>query len=136
MSVRFTVSVHLALTADLTADPSTWTWDEDITTYVMTREGGITIRRGRLNEQVQAQPSTCTMLLNNRDGRFSRLNPSSTYYGRLRKGTPIRVRINPGGGLVTRFVGFVSEWPVEWDQSETDFWVRLRADGVLRRVGQ
>lgn len=135
MTVRFPIDVYLALGADITADPSTWSWTTDITSYVHVREGGIRITRGRQNEQSQSQPSSCTLLLNNRDGRFSRLNPLGAYYGQLTKNTPIRVRANPGGGLVTRFVGFVSEWPVRWDKSGNDVWVSVRADGVMRRLG-
>ena len=134
--MTFALDVYLALGADITADPSTWTWNTDITSYVYRRDGGIVITRGRQNEQTQSEPSYCTLQLNNRDGRFSRLNPTGAYYGSLTKNTPIRVRANPGGGLVTRFVGFVSEWPVRWDKSGNDFWVPIRADGVLRRIGQ
>ena len=136
MTVRFDIEVSLALGADITADPSTWSWT-DITGYCMVREGGVTITRGRSDWQTSAQPSHCTLLLNNADGRFSRLNPGGAYYGQLSKNTPLRVRAcAAGGSLTTRFVGYVSEWPVRWDESESHYWVPVRADGVLRRLGQ
>lgn len=136
MSVRFEVTVELALGADITADPSTWSWSEDITAYTYVRDGGVRIARGRLNEQSQAQPSSCTLLLNNGDGRFSRLNPLGAYYGQLTKNTPLRIQVDSGSGAVTRFVGFVSQWPKRWEKSGNDFWVPVRADGVMRRLGQ
>lgn len=136
MSLRFTVEVSLALGADITADPATWVWT-DITSKCLVREGGVSIRRGRPDWQTSATPATCEVLVNNSDGRFSRLNPSGTYFGQLTKNTPLRVRACAvGGSLTTRFVGFVSEWPPRWEPSEQHFWVPIRADGVLRRLGQ
>src|SRR5690349_17262446 len=60
------------------------TW-EDITSYVMTRDGSgnIGISRGQPNQGTQTDPGRCTMQLNNRDARFSQRNPLSPYYGRL-----------------------------------------------------
>lgn len=135
MAIRFPLKTEIALAADLTADPATWAWT-DISAYCYVRGGGFASRRGRGDWQSQTPPSSFTLLLNNRDGRFSRLNPMGPYYGQLRKNTPARVSANPGSGYVVRATGFVSEWPVEWDLSETDFTVPVRADGVLRRLQQ
>lgn len=134
MSVPFPIRVDLALDADLTADPSTWVWNTDISDRVLADEG-VAVHRGRSDWQSQAL-SWCTLALNNSDGRFTRLNPSGIYYGRLRKNTPLRVSIDAGAGYVVRFTGFVSQWPVSWDSSEAVFKVQVRADGVLRRLGQ
>jgi len=137
MTIRFDIEVYLALGADISADPSTWTWNTDITDYCMVREGGVSIRRGRGDWLSTPSPATCQLLVNNSDGRFSRLNPLGAYYGQLRKNTPLRVRACvTGGSLETRFVGYVSEFPPRWEPSETHYWVSLRADGVLRRLGQ
>lgn len=133
---RFDVEVSLALGADITADPDTWAWT-DITDYTMVRDGGVKIRRGRFDRQSTVSPMTCELLLNNADGRFSRLNPTGAYYGQLSKNTPVRVQACATGGTpVTRFVGFAAEWPPTWDPSERHHWVPVRADGVLRRVGR
>lgn len=70
----------------------TWT---DITSYVYYR-GMINIGRGRSDESSQAQPSTCQMTLNNRDGRFSPRNPEGPYYGSIGRNTPLRVSVNGG----------------------------------------
>lgn len=137
MTRKFDVEVYLALGADLTADPTTWTWTTDITSYAMVRDGGVTIRRGRANWQTVVPPSSCNILLNNADGRFSRLNPTGPYYGSLTKNTPLRIRAREvGGSYSTRFVGYVSEWPSKWDPAEKHFWVPVQADGIMRRLGQ
>jgi hypothetical protein len=135
MAVRFPIRTELALGADPNADPSTWSWTTDISDRCYVR-GGFSHRRGRADWLSQAQPSGFSLLLNNRDGRFSRLNPTGPYYGQLAKNTPVRVSIDPGSGYVVRATGFVSEWPTEWDVSGADAWVDVRADGVLRRLGQ
>lgn len=132
------IEVKLELSADLTADPTGYTFATDITSYTFDRDGNssIVIQRGRQDEMSQSQPSSCTLTANNRDGRFSPRNPVGAYYPGLRRNTPIRVRVNPGSGLTTRYVGFVSEWPPRWDPAEKDHNVPVRADGVLRRLQQ
>ena len=136
MTVRFPIRVQLALDADLSADPSTWPTPEDISTRCYVREGGIELQRGRTDWQVNAQPGWLTALLNNRDGRFSRLNPLGAYFGRLRRNVPIIVAVDPGTGYVTRGTAFLSDLPVAWDKGGNDYWVRVRADDALRRVSQ
>ncbi|KUH38380.1 MULTISPECIES: LamG-like jellyroll fold domain-containing protein [Streptomyces] len=90
----------------------TWT---DITSYVDVAESGVSITRGSSDEVADIQPSTCTLLLNNQDGRFSPGLASSPYYPYVRKGTPIRVRVLTGGIVLhTRFYGTVNEWPTRW----------------------
>jgi len=70
----------------------TWT---DITSYVRYSDR-ISIRRGRSAEASQASTSTCTMTLDNRDGRFSPRNPTGAYYGQIGRNTPIRVSVDGG----------------------------------------
>lgn len=69
-----------------------WT---NISSYVYA-EDGITITRGRQDEQASLEPSTCSLTLNNRDGRFSPRNPTGAYYGKIGRNTPIRVSVNLG----------------------------------------
>lgn len=71
------------------ADPSTWAW-EDISTYA---RGAFAIKRGRADEESRPTPSTLSIRLNNVDGRFSRLNPTSPYFGLLALNTPIRASL-------------------------------------------
>jgi len=93
-------------------DPAAITWTE-ITQYVDVNEVGVSINRGASDERADIQVGTCTLLLDNSDGRFSPGLASSPYYPNVRKGTPIRVRVlttdknlmsNPG------FESGVSEW--------------------------
>lgn len=69
-----------------------WT---DISNYVYV-EDGITISRGRQDEQSSVEPSTCHLTLNNRDGRFSPRNPAGAFYGQLGRNTQLRVGVNLG----------------------------------------
>lgn len=70
----------------------TWT---DITSYTYTRSP-ITITRGRSDESSTAEPSRCSLMLNNQDGRFSPRNPVGPYYGLIGRNTPIRVSTRTG----------------------------------------
>ncbi|MDG4531601.1 hypothetical protein [Streptomyces sp. AV19] len=111
----------------------------DITSLVMVRDGSdrITITRGQRDEAGRTEQSTCRLTLNNRDGRFSPRNPTSPYYGKLGRNTPLRVSVpGPTGGKMYRFWGEVSEWPQRWDITGTDVWVEAEATGILRRLAQ
>ncbi|MCP3817837.1 hypothetical protein NLX86_06705 [Streptomyces sp. A3M-1-3] len=55
----------------------------------------ISIERGRKDEGQRTDPSKCGFTLNNRDGRFSPLNPMSPYYGLIGRNTPLRFSV-PG----------------------------------------
>ncbi|MFE6683922.1 carbohydrate binding domain-containing protein [Streptomyces sp. NPDC057729] len=68
-----------------------WT---DITRDLYTREP-IQITHGTASEGAQADPASCSLLLNNKSGRYSPRNPLSPYYGKLGRNTPVRVTV-PG----------------------------------------
>lgn len=73
-----------------------WT---NITPYLYQRDGEqapVKISRGKPDEATQANPSTCSFELNNRDGRFSPRNPMSPYFGLLNQNTPVRVSVPAG----------------------------------------
>jgi hypothetical protein len=53
----------------------------------------IDISRGRRNEASRVDPGSCTLTLNNDDGRYSPRNPTSPYYGQLTRNTPLRVSV-------------------------------------------
>lgn len=106
----------------------------DITDYVMC-DGGLTITRGRRDEQTQTAPSRAVLRLRNVDRRFSPRNVTGPYYPYLTRNVKVRISVNPGSGMSTRFTGFVSQWPPRWSV-ETDRSVRIEADGVLRRLGR
>jgi hypothetical protein len=93
MAVRFTSFVELALGADLTAAPSSWSWT-DITDYVH-HPDGIAITRGRGDQLSQAPPASCSLTLQNQDGRFTPRNPTGAWYGTIGRNTPLRVLVRP-----------------------------------------
>jgi hypothetical protein len=101
----------------------------------------IKIYRGRRDEQTQATAAYCMLTLDNTDGRFSPRNTAGRYFGKFGRNTKLRVSVDPGSGFSTRFTGYVSEWPPRWDAGSNssavaDRWVEIRADGILRRLGQ
>lgn len=136
MAVRFDVLVEIALSADLTADPSTWVWT-DITQYVHL-ETRIVVSRGRRDWYSQTPPAKCTLTLHNDGGRFVPRNPLGAYYGQINLNTPLRVSVGPAGGsLSVQFTGHVDEWPTIWsDASLNQSLAPITCSGLLRRIQQ
>jgi hypothetical protein len=104
----------------------------------------IHISRGMPNEASRSDPAVVTLRLNNGTsnvesgvvGRYSPKNPRSDLFGLIGRGTPVKVEAGlVGGGLTTRVVGEVVQWPARWDVSERDLWVDLEVSGILRRLG-
>lgn len=111
----------------------------DVTSYVMVRDesGNLAITRGRTDEGSTTEQSTCTMTLNNRDGRWSPRNPMGVYYGVIGRNTAVRVSVPNGlGGKSYRFQGEISLWPQAWDTTGTDVYSEIEASGILRRLSQ
>ena len=108
----------------------------DITSYVMTRDGGqkITISRGQSDEGASVERSSCSFQLNNRDGRFSPRNPTGPYYGKIGRNSTLRVSVPDNTYKNYRFWGEVTKWPQEWDLTGSDFWVNVEAYGPLSRL--
>ncbi|MBC3989328.1 carbohydrate binding domain-containing protein [Streptomyces sp. AC563] len=100
--------VEVAFGYAVTAASQVWT---DITRYVdVGPRGGVRITRGASDELGEVQPGTCTLTLNNADGRFTSGRAASPYYPNVRKNVPLRVRTisaqknlltNPGFDEVT-----------------------------------
>jgi len=103
----------------------------DITSDVLTRDD-IVITRGRAEAAQHTDRGTCTLTLNNTNGKYSPRNTRSPYYGKIGRNTPLRVLV----GDSVRFVGEVSSWPPRWDVSGTDLYVPIEASGILRRLQQ
>lgn len=124
--------VEIAPGADLTADPATWSW-VDISQWVRFKSG-ISTTVGRRDQAGTVDPGRATLTIDNRDGRFSRRNPTGPYYGQLTRNTPIRMGVDPGSGMAYRYYGFVNEWPKRWDRSGNDSTVLITCGGILRRL--
>lgn len=86
-------------------------------------ESGISISRGRANEQGRVAAQSCSFTLNNRDGLFSNRNPSSPYFGLLPRNTPVRVIAGAGDTYVkmpTDFAYYIADRPSTPDSANLD----------------
>lgn len=103
--------VETAFGSAPTADDLTWT---DISQYAELSVGSqIRITRGAADELSQSQTGTCSMTLDNSDGRFTAGNATSPYYPYVRPGTPIRVRVATADKNLLynpSFDGGLTEW--------------------------
>jgi hypothetical protein len=106
---------------------ATWT---DVTSYVLTEQGGIKITFGVRTENGTADANTCDLTFKNTDGRFTPRNTAGAYYPYLTRNTPLRVSV----GAVERFRGEVPEWPVRWNENKSFVTVSVQASGILRRL--
>ena len=79
------------LVLGLKAELYTGAWT-DITDYVYQRDP-VKIQLGRQDESSQISPASCSMTLNNRDGRFTTRNPVGAYYGTIGQNTPFRLSV-------------------------------------------
>jgi hypothetical protein len=68
-----------------------WT---DVTEFAYVRDL-INITYGRSDEGTAVDPASCTLTLNNRDGRFSNRNPVSPLFGKIGRNTPMQITV-PG----------------------------------------
>lgn len=130
------LQVQVAWGADVTAAEGTWTWT-DITADVLGRDR-INITLGRSDEASASQPAHLVLTLDNRAGAYS-LGPQSSNYPNVRRGTPIRVRIDPsasGASYSVVMQGYADGWTPSWDATGNQAEVRLDASGILRRLAQ
>ncbi|MEU8379784.1 hypothetical protein [Streptosporangium sp. NPDC048865] len=107
-----------------------WT---DVSAYVRAAEG-ISIRRGRTDEQGEIQPGTMTLTLIN-DGRFTPGLASSPYYPNVKKGRRIRCSVVVGVTTYRRYDGYVNEWPVEWEGGTALSLVNITCTDLFKRLG-
>jgi hypothetical protein len=128
------VKVEIAFNAGYTTPASSRTWT-DVSQWVELADG-IGIDHGRQDERSTADANSLTLTLDNSDGRFTAQRAASPYYPNVKIGRPIRVTATPPGGTAsTRFVGFIDEWPVEWDGTDSYAMARIRATSRLARLG-
>lgn len=91
------LTVEAAFGYAVTDSSPVWT---DITDYVHINTG-VSITRGASDELAEVQAGTCTMTLDNSDGRFTSGRAASPYYPNVKKNTPIRVKVTTAKNLVT-----------------------------------
>lgn len=56
-------------------------------------DSGINISRGQSSEGAQAQPSTCSLVLDNQTGNYSPRKPNGIYFSSIGRNTPLRVSL-------------------------------------------
>lgn len=107
---NFTVRAWLAFDPPSSTSP---TWVE-ITSYV-DQESPISIGGGRADGLSDVNNATCSLTVDNTDGRFSEANKSGPWYGQLHKGNWLRIELTPPSGTVSkRFTGFINNLPNQW----------------------
>lgn len=118
------------VTIEIETESGVWT---DITSDVR-QAVGVTVTRGRSDEQAQAGPQRMGFTLDNRDGRYSPRNPLSNLYGKIGRNTPVRCKIDSGS--YTRFYGDIPGIAPKWNENHADNFIPIDAYGDLRRLGQ
>lgn len=130
------LALEVAWGADLAALQDTWTWT-DITTDLRV-DAGISTTLGRSDESGTSNPAQLAVVLDNSASRYS-LGGRSPNWPNVRRGVPVRLRIDPGDGAGGRvvFFGFADGWVPAWDSlTGRTGTVALSASGVLRRLAQ
>ena len=94
---------------------------------------GVTITRGRTDEQQSVSPGRCTLSLDNSDGRFTPARAGSPYYPNVTPRRRMRLSL-PGPVYV--FDGHIDGWPVSWPTGGQAFSVAaLTATDLLQSMG-
>lgn len=128
------VAVEIAFNAGFATPAASRTWT-DVSDYVEL-QAGVSVTGGRGDERGTVDANSLTLTLDNRDGRFTPGRSASPYYPNVKIGKPIRVRVTPEGGTAAYlFVGYVDQWPMQWDGSDQAASVTVTASSRLARLG-
>jgi hypothetical protein len=128
------VKVEIAFNAGYVTPAADRVWT-DVSQWVELHEN-IGIDHGRQDERSTADANSLTLTLDNTDGRFTARRAASPYYPNVKVGRPVRVSVmTVTGHTSVRFVGFIDEWPVEWDGSDAYAKATIRATSRLARLG-
>lgn len=131
------VVVEVAFNAGWATPAALRTWT-DVSDFVELGEpgGGLTIIVGRGDEFAVADANKLTLTLDNRDGRFTPGRAASPYYPYVKLNRPIRVTATPVDGWASvRFLGFIDEWPTDWDGTDAYAYATVTASSRLSRLG-
>lgn len=75
-------------------------------------EDGVRISRGRTTEDGESAPSSCSMTLDNLNGRYSPRYTAGAFYGRIGRNTPLRVGFGkPAQGATQTGTGATVTYP-------------------------
>ncbi|MEY9837106.1 hypothetical protein [Streptacidiphilus sp. EB103A] len=102
-----TAQIYISFDGPATINPA-WL---DVTGFV-DQTVGITINPGRADGLSDANATTCSLTVDNTDGRWTPGNPSGVWNGLIRKGCWLRVDLLPLSGTVSRrFTGYLNNLP-------------------------
>ncbi len=128
------VRVEIAFNAGYVTPSADRVWT-DVSQWVEFADR-IPVGVGRSDERSVADANDLTVTLDNTDGRFTARRSGSPYFPNVKVGRPIRVSVLTATGHTSvRFVGFVDEWPVEWDGTDAYAKANIRASSRLSRLG-
>lgn len=128
------VKVEVAFNAGYTTPDADRVWT-DVSEWVELHQG-IADTFGRQDELSTADANRLTLTLDNSDGRFTAGRAASPYYPNVKLGRPIRLSLMTVTGYTSvRFVGFVNQWPVEWDGTDAYAKATITAGSRLSRLG-
>ncbi len=96
----------------------------------------VNLSYGQSSEGSVADPARCSFSLKNGNAAFSLSNPESEYWGKVDRGTRIRISVPLGNGKGYRFQGQLVTLPQESDISGQSVWMSFEAAGYLRNLGQ
>lgn len=118
-----TVTVEAAFGSSMFDASPSWT---DISAYF--RSGSTS--RGRASVDQRFETGTASLVLDNRDGRFTADNPSSPYYPNVTIGVPIRITAELGSATYPLFYGTARSWPPHYPTGNIESTVTVPlADG-------
>lgn len=119
------------LTVSMQFNGSTWT---DITSYCRS----ININRPSSDETGRFAAGTCTIVLDNRDGRFSPANTSGPYSSggvtQVVPEVPLRIQCDYNGNFYAIFVGQAEDWADEFPAFGRDAVTVLTATDPMARI--
>jgi len=118
-----TVTVEAAFGSSMFDASPSWT---DISAYF--RSGNTA--RGRASVDQRFETGTASLVLDNRDGRFTVDNPSSPYYPDVKIGVPIRITATWATVTYPLFYGTARSWPPDYPTGNIESTVTVPlADG-------
>lgn len=108
----------------------------DVTQWAQVNSG-VSPTRGRQDERSQISPSTCTLRLDNADGRFTPEKTGSPYYPNVKKGRRLRVSVTHNAVTYRRFTGYIDEWIIDWPSAKgNQAFVSVTASSRMARLGR
>lgn len=109
---NYTAYVYIAFDPPSATSPN-WI---NVTQYVDLGKSFITIGRGRQDGLSDVNVGTCSLTVDNTDGRWTPTNAAGAWFGKIHKGNWLRIDVLPPSGTVsTRYVGFITGLPTGWD---------------------